>query len=302
MLPGSADSETFIAQVAEQKTQLLESVDQHGALLFKHTPISSAESFEALVQVLTPHLLTYTGGGSPRTKVSGSVYTSTEYVSRVHIPLHCEMSYTDSVPRYIWFYCAQKAESGGMTPIGYLQTIEQNLPETLVDRFREKGVRYTTFMNNGRGFGKSWQKTYETDSRDEVSALLDRSSDVEYEWRNDGLFVSRTHPSHFRHSVSGELLWYNQAVNWHPSHLGIDNYLKLEKVFGSPDCFPKMAFYGDGTMIAHEDILAIDAACTRSECRFDWDNGDIMLLDNQRVAHARHSFEGERTVLVAMAS
>ncbi|MFN0130773.1 MAG: TauD/TfdA family dioxygenase [Verrucomicrobiales bacterium] len=282
-------------EILEEKLQL------HGALLFRGARVASAEDFQTVVTALTPELLAYTGGGSPRSKVQGRIYTSTEYVGTVHIPLHCEMSYTPIIPSRIWFFCAKNAQSGGATPLGYLAEIGEKLPLEIADGFREKGVSYTTFMNHGVGFGKSWQQTYETEDRDEVSALLDDEQGLVYEWKTDGLFVSRTQPSHRRHSVTGENLWYNQAVNWHPAHLGMAYFDKLSKVFGEPENFPKMAWFGDGTPIPPEDILKIDEVSRNCESVFVWEDGDVLLVDNERVAHGRHAFEGERRVLVAMA-
>jgi hypothetical protein len=34
--------------------------------------------------------------------------------------------------------------------------------------------------------------------------------------------------------------------------------------------------------------------------RFDWQKGDVILLDNMLVAHARDPFEGPRKIVVAM--
>ena len=295
-------TEELAERISRDREVLEDKFLNHGALLFRGAKVTSAEDFRTVVTALTPDLLAYTGGGSPRSKVEGRIYTSTEYVGTVHIPLHCEMSYTPRIPGRIWFFCLKNAESGGATPLGYLEEIGKRLPTEITARFREKGVRYTAFMNHGAGFGKSWQKTYETDDRDEVSALLDGEDRLEYEWRADGLFVSRTHPSHRRHSVTGEELWYNQAVNWHPAHLGMVNFDKMKKVFGDPETFPKMAFFGDGTSIPPEDILKIDEVSRDCERNFGWEEGDVVLVDNERVAHGRHAFEGERCVLVAMAA
>jgi alpha-ketoglutarate-dependent taurine dioxygenase len=300
--PSGLTSQGLAERISCHREALEEKLLAHGALLFREARVASAEDFRTVVTALTPDLLAYTGGGSPRSKVEGRIYTSTEYAGTVHIPLHCEMSYTPNIPGRLWFFCIKNAQSGGATPLGYLAEIGEKLPNEIADSFREKGLRYTAFMHHGAGFGKSWQKTYETEDRDEVSALLDGEEGLEYEWREDGLFVSRTHPSHRRHSVTGEDLWYNQAVNWHPAHLGMANFDKIKKIFGDLDNFPKMVFFGDGTPIPPEDILKIDAVCRDCEHDFGWQEGDVLLVDNERVAHGRHAFEGERCVLVAMAA
>lgn len=81
-------------------------------------------------------------------------------------------------------------------------------------------------------------------------------------------------------------------MNWHPAHLGIDHYEKLLKVFKTPENLPKMAFYGDGEPIDPADIMAINESCLRSERIFGWETGDIIFIDNHRVAHGRQAFKG----------
>lgn len=293
----SADA--LAAWMEERSNELFGQFHESGAILFRGSKISSAADFEKVVSSLTPDLVTYVGGGSPRSHVEGKVYTSTEYVGTAHIPLHCEMSYTSHIPRYIWFFCEKKSSEGGETPIGYLKNIESGLSGKFCERLQEKGIRYTTFMHGGNGFGKSWQQTYETESQNEVTQMLEKEG-INFEWRDQSLFVERTHPSHHVHSVTGESIWCNQAVNWHPAHLGIDHYEKLLKVFKTPENLPKMAFYGDGEPIDPADIMAINESCLRSERIFGWETGDIIFIDNHRVAHGRQAFKGERRVLAAI--
>ena len=38
----------------------------------------------------------------------------------------------------------------------------------------------------------------------------------------------------------------------------------------------------------------------RCAVRFDWQRGDVVMLDNMLAAHARDPFEGERRIVVAM--
>ena len=40
---------------------------------------------------------------------------------------------------------------------------------------------------------------------------------------------------------------------------------------------------------------------TRKNLKFQWQKGDIMILDNILTAHSREPYKGERKVAVAMA-
>src|SRR5580658_8602782 len=67
-----------------------------GAVLFRGFKVSNVEAFQKFAErCSTEGLVDYSYfRSSPRTKVSGNVYTSTEYPADRSIPPHNEMSYT----------------------------------------------------------------------------------------------------------------------------------------------------------------------------------------------------------------
>ena len=64
--------------------------------------------------------------------------------------------------------------------------------------------------------------------------------------------------------------------------------------------YPKSVFFGDGGAIADDDIAQIARALTESETVFAWQVGDVLLVDNQAIAHGRRPFKGERQIMVAL--
>ena len=64
---------------------------------------------------------------------------------------------------------------------------------------------------------------------------------------------------------------------------------------------PRNVYYGDGTPIEDSVISEISATYDQLAMRFQWQPGDVILLDNMIKAHARDPFEGQRKILVAMA-
>lgn len=296
----SHDVEHGVGYIAEHRAALESTLAEHGGLLLRNTGLKNRADFEAAVTQLTPKLMRYIGGGSPRTKLGGSIYTSTEYPAQASIPLHCELTYTQTIPTRIWFFCERPSASGGATPIGDMTQVDALLPRYLRDRFRSEGVLYTTRLHGGQGFGKSWQATFETTDRSEVAAHLGKTG-ASYSWDGDALVVKECAPGYRTHSHNGQSIWTNQAINWHPAHLGTDHFGKLLRVFKSLEYFPKMAYYGNGDLIDAADILLITDACRSCEQVFAWQQGDLLLLDNERVGHGRHPFAGDRSILVAMA-
>ena len=63
----------------EQRAALRRRLLEHGGLLFRGFPIENAQDFSAAIEALgTGSSVNYIGGDSPRTKITGAVYTSTE--------------------------------------------------------------------------------------------------------------------------------------------------------------------------------------------------------------------------------
>jgi alpha-ketoglutarate-dependent taurine dioxygenase len=63
---------------------------------------------------------------------------------------------------------------------------------------------------------------------------------------------------------------------------------------------PRHAYYGDGAEIAIEQLETVRTAFAEEQVAFAWQAGDILLLDNMRVAHGRRPFTGSRSVLAAL--
>ena len=63
---------------------------------------------------------------------------------------------------------------------------------------------------------------------------------------------------------------------------------------------PYNTYYGDGTPIEPEDVEHIRQAYDHEKVIFPWEEGDILMLDNMSIAHAREPYVGERLIATAM--
>src|SRR4028119_368648 len=100
---------------------------QHGGILFRNFDIREVAQFEQFIQSISGTLLDYSYRSTPRSQVSGKIYTSTEYPAAQSIPLHNEMSYSLNWPMKIGFFCIKSAEHGGETPIADSRKVFQRL-------------------------------------------------------------------------------------------------------------------------------------------------------------------------------
>jgi len=54
--------------------------------------VNGAAEFEQFIQAISGELIEYSYRSTPRSQVSGNIYTSTEYPADQSIPLHNEMA------------------------------------------------------------------------------------------------------------------------------------------------------------------------------------------------------------------
>lgn len=270
----------------------------HGGILFRDFAVSGTDDFEQFMNVLTRDLLDYSYRSTPRTQVSGKIYTSTEYPADQHIPMHNEMSYSRSWPMKIWFYSIKVAEQGGETPISDSRKVLAGIDPAVRRRFAEQGVMYV--RNYGAGIDLPWEEVFQTSSREEVEAFC-RSNGIVFEWKDGNqLRTAQVCQAIATHPTTGEELWFNQAHLFHVSSLQPELRDSLLATLGE-EKLPRNTYYGDGSPIEAEVLEQIRTAFDQATIRFPWQEGDILMLDNMLVAHGRAPFKGARKVVVGMA-
>jgi len=300
-IPVTADA-TAAADVEALVRMVQPTVDRHlhteGAILMHTRCIDSVEEFERLVSAMSPQLMTYDFGSTPRSRIGGRVYTSTEYPAEYSIGLHNEMSYTTRWPSRIWFYCHQAAAQGGETPIADSRAIHRRIDPAIRRRFEERKLLYV--RNYRPGLDVPWQKTFNTEDRAEVEAHC-RAYGIDYRWSGDDELTTRqVCQATTVHPVTGETVWFNQAHLFHASSLPEEYREALRDMFAE-DELPRNVLYGDGTPIEDAVLDEIRGAIEAEKRIFPWRNGDVLMLDNLLVAHGREPFTGPRRVAVAMA-
>ncbi|MCA2230002.1 TauD/TfdA family dioxygenase [Nonomuraea aurantiaca] len=271
-----------------------------GAVLLRGLGVRTPEEFHAVVSTFGSPLDSYRGGNTPRHTVMTGVFTSTEYPAEYPISLHNELSYAHRWPARLFFCCLVPAESGGATPVCDGRAVLADLAEGTRDRFERRGVVYRQRLHGGYGFGKSWQDTYQTSDTAEVESFL-RETETEFAWTEDGgLRTAQHRPAVLRHSVTGELVWFNQAEQWHPSSLPTEEAEALLALVETEADLPHSVTYGDGGPIDVEDLEEVRSAVRKNTLSVPWEAGDVLIVDNELAMHGREAFTGERRVLVSM--
>ena len=272
---------------------------QHGAVLFRGFGLAEVSEFEQLIEAVSGPLLNYSYRSTPRTLVSGRIYSSTEYPAHQSIPLHNENSYSRSWPMKLWFFSMQVAKQGGATPIADSRKIFKAIPQEICDTFVRKGLMYV--RNYGIGLDLPWQEVFQTSSKAVVEDFC-RKSDMEFEWlgADDQLRTRQICQVVERHPRTGEMVWFNQAHLFHVSRLPLEVREWLLLSLGEQN-LPRNVYFADGSSIDSEMIDEIGRVCDEHSIVFPWHEGDVLLLDNMLSAHGRKPFVGKRKVVVGMA-
>jgi alpha-ketoglutarate-dependent taurine dioxygenase len=278
-------------------TVLRQKLYQHGALLLRS---ASKPDFAATVRAFTKSLVDYRGGAAIRSRVDRDTYTASEYPSDLEIRLHSEFCYSNDWPMILFFHCSEISPGqGGQTPIANNRRILADMPEDVRRQFADRGLTYM----RGYGFNRTWQRSYETDSRDEVEALCNAEG-RRCEWIGDNQLRSyETRPAVATHPVTNDDVWFNYAHGFHISRMddGIREALSTSVDDTDEQLWPNNVFWGDGTPIDPAIIEIANDVVHRNAVQFDWQVGDTLVVDNMLCAHGRRPYKGTRRILLQMA-
>lgn len=308
-----------------------EALEEYGGILFRGFNVTDEFDFDNLVANIHANV-NGTGlylGTAPRVKIDGTRFVSTasEIAQWATIPTHLELCYTPNPPRNLYFYCGQASELGGETPLTDFRAVWRNLPAQLKDKLYSKGLMYTRLYYNGNSRrpldplqSKSWQEMFKTENMSTVNDIA-KSEDFIPEWDDQSnlrlrhfAIVNKTHPgtnepywsTHFNvlHAPTFWVpsAWTAQMVGDRKSLLlayAFAGLLKLRAYLGY-EYGHNMVYADDGSDVSWDDAMQIRTAIAEQTWRWRWRAGDVLMLDNHRIAHGRMPYEGgQRKVFVA---
>ncbi len=308
--------------MTENSIQRQEQLHRAGAILFRgFAALRTAEDFAAAAQGMAPEILDYAGGTTPRSAVTGKIVTSTDAPRHVVIGLHQEMSYLapttefpDPTPDKVMFFCETAPGGGGQTPIADMRAVYRKLPAQLIERFEQRGglILHRKLPTEKRyGFEVTWTTAFGAQDSMAMEKLA-KQNGWQMKWaKNGGLEITHSRsPAVKTHRVTGERVWFNQAhllhksvAPWTSDWLGPSIAQRLKARLLQP--FIKERFYyhsthADGSEISLADLASIRQVIADETVMFDWQRGDLLLIDNKLVAHGRRPYQPPRTIFAAL--
>lgn len=287
-----------IEWLSNHKDDIEDFISKNGALLIRGLNIADDVEFVNALNILfSEELLKYTYRSTPRSEVNNkNVYSTTEYHAAELILQHNENAYAHVWPLRIGFTCLIPAEKMGNTPISDSRLAYNMIPREIRKEFEAKRVMY---VRNYSSIDLSWQEVFQTIDKAEVEQFCNKNG-LLFEWKIDGIETRQINQATAMHPTTGEMVWFNQAHLFHPSNLRPEIREALGEVLGEEN-LPRNAYFGDGSPIDEVYLAIIQNVFEKTKFSFQWQKGDLLLLDNMLFTHGREPYEGKRKVLVGMA-
>lgn len=292
-----AADQVDLADWAKNNRELIEQkLYRHGGILFRGFGLKDASDFERVAGAICRELYAEYGD-LPREGVAGKVYTSTPYPEDKSILYHNESSHMSCWPSKINFFCLTVAKEGGATPIADCRMVYQSLDPEVRQKFEELGVMYV--RNFSEGLDVSWQRFFGTEDKSVVEESCHKAG-MSCEWtgKND-LRIRQKCQAVLSHPVTGEKTFFNQVQLHHVHCLDAAVRQSLLSIFKRED-LPRHVYYGDGSAIEDSVMDHVGEAYEKNAVRFQWQQGDMVSLDNMLTAHARDPYVGPRKIVVAL--
>ncbi|MEI9928471.1 MAG: TauD/TfdA family dioxygenase [Sphingomonas sp.] len=309
--PEGIDAPDAMAEwIMQHRAALDRLILQHGGIVLRGFPLVTALDFERITRVFPAYEPGYVGGASPRGKVVGNVMQATQLGPEVAIPQHQEMAYLPHYPARIAFFCRKPADTGGATSIADMRAVTRDIPDWLRDGLAEHGVRgVLNFAAPPEADGevvsdtadnKPWSEVYGTRDRAEVEKVIADLGQTPI-WHADNSLTVLSHlPAFAEHPDTGERLYrsilHTNYLTYEGSPHGKARRARLLAA-GKP---PTGYTLGNGHELTRDESRELERAFDDHTVDWEWQAGDLMILDNLLVSHGRAAFTGERETLVAI--
>jgi len=272
--------------------------EEQRSLLFRGFDFGGTEGFERFVKAFAESdPLPYVDRSTPRAEYGKNIYCTTIYPRENTIRLHNEGSYWLVHPSIAFFGCITAPAVGGATPFGDVHRVYERIDPAIREEFERRD--WLLQRNYNAGLSLPWQEVFQTTDRQQVEDYCAKNR-IRVEWKDgDGLRTQQVRKPVMTHPRTGVPLWHNHAAFFHVSSYEPQMRAALTRDYAH-DELPYNTYYGDGGEIPEDVIAHIHEAYEAEKIRFTWQEGDLHLIDNLQLAHAREPYEGERLILVSL--
>lgn len=267
-----------------------------GAIVFRGFNVDTSTHFDLFCKSFGYSPFRYLGGAAVRVKVVGNVLTANESPPDAIIPFHHEMAHVNEYPTILFFYCDVAPEVGGETPLALAHVVYRKMAEKepeLVRRLAAEGLCYVRVAPDGDDpsspLGRGWQSTFLTQDRTEAEVNA-RASGYDFEWMPDGSMKTKTRsvPAIRVDRRTGKAMFFNSI---HACYIGWQD---------SRNDRTKAVVFPNGDTMSPDVVNTLEDVMSDVSVAVKWRRGDVILVDNRQVQHARRSFVPPRRILASL--
>ncbi|EGV66387.1 hypothetical protein PSN45_003016 [Yamadazyma tenuis] len=296
---------------------------KHGAVLFRGAGSGSPETFSKLVSSvetargLKPY--EQIGLAGKRNLRAENVFTANEGPKTKRFYQHNEYSRFTIFPSNIHFFCQDAPKVGGDTPIAhsieFFQRLQELYPE-IIEKLSQKKLKSSQFYPSREGkisfkgnefywqdkdgFGHLIKEGDSEEEKRRKAEIMVRKLTSDFEWAEDGgLLVHQYVPFIRIHPESQLPTFFNTLVGRYGAKkdAGATEFPHV----GTDGGYYAPLVYEDGEEIDKDLLEKVLQVSIDLEYNHEWQEGDLLLVDNIQVSHGRQPWsEGERVILVSM--
>jgi alpha-ketoglutarate-dependent taurine dioxygenase len=281
----------------------------HGVILWRSFPTPHAEDLSKFVLAFSdwedlPYEVSLSY--AIRKQVCARVCTTNEGKTGGMV-FHHEQAQTPLFPGKIFFFCEEPATIGGGTGISHSGLILDQLTEKFPDFVKQleaKGVIYKGVLpeepdTSSGQVGRDWKSFFGRKTKEEVEK---RATELGYKcsWQPDKSlhFDSPILPAiRVAPGSNGVRVFFNQMIAAFKA-----NFNEWIKKGNSKETYSldKFLIFGDGGSIPVDPMEFLAEQVEKNAFDLSWQAGDVGLLDNYMVMHARRAYEGPRKVFASL--
>ncbi|CAM3844106.1 Taurine catabolism dioxygenase TauD, TfdA family [Vibrio aerogenes CECT 7868] len=211
------------------------------------------------------------------------------------IGLHCENGNSPFWPDLCWFYCQDAPAYGSQTTVCDGKQVYDHMSDAQKAIFLEQDIVYTRQVEE-----QKWQRF----AFHALAGQADAPSCIE-EIQLDHLLrlTEQSGSSEIRLNEDHSIQYSFRTPAIRKSHVNADEkYNFANSIFGPSTHYEKPVItFTDGTSIPEALLAQMEQLCETFTYEVNWQEGDIVMIDNTRVMHGRRKIEDKnRTIFNAL--
>jgi alpha-ketoglutarate-dependent taurine dioxygenase len=319
--------DTLISSCLADRATIHKALDEHGAVLLRGFTVNTPEAFQQVLKAAGVELdPVFDLEPQARKQLAAGVFESSAYKSPwMAIMPHTEMVYSARRPSTVSFWCALAPATHGETPLSDFQAVYEALPPAMKQRVETSPMRIVRELPH-RYLQAKYPDTSLGWNRDQVAEAC-RQAGYRVRWGKDGATAEAILPAIVTHPRTGRRMLNHQffsgrmrhvflAETWRryphrPRPQWMSGLWKLSPVtwaimrgfdwmrLASTAPTPHLEF-ADGSDWSSAEMRELARLVWDNSVFFRWREGDVIIIDNIRVAHSRMPCDGARKVAAAV--